>query len=217
MTDNHLSPDSRLCDVNFLLQSLRINLSSLDQRPITTLEMGAVSTSFDAKEDGSINFHLNLTSLQIIDRVTPNSLFPAVLKSHISKDDDVETFSIRFSKSRSGHQRLHVKLETFEAIASPKLIKQLKLFFTLSKGGVGPPKSAAVNPLLTQSLSGSIDLFYDAAQGDLPPEDTTSVKAPDVVEIPKLAAIDDFSSALIDVWKSKTESKIAWEIDMDLQ
>ena len=218
VTDNDLSPDSRLCDVNFLLQSLRINLSSLDQRPITTLEMGAVSTTFDAKQDGSINFHLDLTSLQILDRVTPNSLFPAVLKNHAgSKEGDVDTFSIRFSKSKSGHQRLRVKLETFEAIASPKLIKQLKLFFTLSKEGVGPPKLTKVNPLLTQSLSGSIDLFYDAAQGDFPPEPATSGKALGEVEIPKLAAMDDFSTALIDAWKLKTESKIAWEIDMDLQ
>lgn len=219
VADNDLSSDSRLCDVNFLLQSLRISLSSYDERPLTALEMGAVSTSFDANQDGSFNFHLDLTSLEIQDRVTPNSLFPAILKNHIAANDgDPKTFSIRLSKSRSGHQHLRVKLETFEAVASPKLVKELHQFFSLPGQGMGPPKPATVNPILTQSLSGSIDLFYDASSGDPPSaeEKITDTTAGNL-DASHSANMDDFSSALIDAWKTKTESKTAWVVDMDLQ
>ena len=37
LKENDLSSDSRLCDINFILQSLRVNLSSYDQRPLTSL------------------------------------------------------------------------------------------------------------------------------------------------------------------------------------
>jgi len=218
IADTELSSDSRLCDVNFMLRSLRIDLSSYDERPLTSLEMGAVSTSFDANQDGSFSFNLDLTSLEIQDRVTPHTLFPEILKNQATlRDNPDQTFSLRLSKSKSGDQLLRVKLDTFEAIASPTLVSELKRFFTLSRQGAAPPKSAKVNPILTQSLSGSIDLFYDAAEGDALTEDKPEVSSDGFQNGPQSAAMEDFSNALIDAWKTKTESKTSWVVDFDIQ
>lgn len=215
VADSELSADSLLCDVKFVLGSLRINLSSFD-RPVTSLEMGSVSTSFDANQDGSYSFDLALTSLEVQDRVTPKSFFPTILKNQpgATTGDADKAFRVRCSKNRSGDQQVQVKLSTFEAVASPTLLVELKQFVTLSKHRPGTSKSAKANPLLAQSLSGSVDLFYDASEGSDRKEDHVLVPSQ---EMASSAAMGDISNALIDAWRSKTESKASWIVDLDIQ
>lgn len=212
-----LSSDSRLCDVKFVLGSFQINLSSYDQRPLTSLEMGAVSASFDANQDGSYGLDLALTSLEVHDRVTPKSLFPTILKNQPGlADEGDKVLSVRCGKSKSGDQHVEVKLNTFEAVASPNLLMELKQFFSVSKHRPVPTKSAQKNPVLAQSLSGSIDLFYDATEGSDRKDDPALVVY-ETQELPPSAGRDDISNALIDAWRIKTETKSSWVVDLDIQ
>jgi hypothetical protein len=132
---------------------------------VAALDMGTVSVDFEAAADGAYGFNFDLFDLEIQDRATPNSLFPSVLRSmkktSVDKEGHEGAFNLHLSKTKSGDQKLRLKLAEFEAVASQILFRELKRFFTAS-----PIKSATTNlqrnPLLAQSLSGSVDLFYDA-------------------------------------------------------
>ena len=207
-SDAELSSDSKLCDIQFTLGSFRIHLTSYDMRQLASLDMGKVSASFDANVDGSFDFDFRLTSLEIHDKVTPDSLFPTVLKNQATqaRDADSEAFGVRLGKSATGDQNLRVVLDAFEAVASPVLLVELNRFVsfhplpTLSK----PSKQ---NPILAQSLSGSVDLFYDATEGVRPPE-IFSLRSQE-------EDTNFFRSRVAEL--SLTETKSALTIDLDLQ
>jgi hypothetical protein len=209
VVESELSPDSRLCDVKFVLGSLRIDLSSYDEGPIVSLEMGSVSTSFDANQDGSLAFDLVLTSLEIQDRATPRTFFPSVLKNQATASTD-SAFRTRYSKNHRGDQNFVAKLSTFEAVASPALLVELKEFASLPKQRSG---TSTTNPLLAQSVSGSVDLFYDATEGSDRQEDPFGFLAHDVTPS---GTLTDVSNALVSAWKSRSDSKSLWIIDLDI-
>jgi hypothetical protein len=215
MAEEALSNDSKLCNIHFVLGSLRINLTSYDLRPVVSLNMGKVSSAFKANADGSFVFGLKLFSLDISDMVTPKSLFPNILSSlrsqELAQENDIFMFNL--SKTKEGDQKLTVRLVSFHAIASPLLLTELKRFFTLSTG-TRATKTWPQNPLLAQSLSGSVDLFYDADEGAdiLPGLKTTKSEGS-----PASPPSNSFSNALIDAWKSKTETKATWLIDLDIR
>lgn len=214
VTDNDLSQDSKLCEVKFILGSFRVHLTSYDLRPIADLQMGTVSTAFDASADGSFAFDFTLASLEITDMVTPKSFFPSVLKNqNVSQSPGVSeaAFSVHVEKTKSGDQYLDVKLSTFEAVASPVLFVELKRLFSLSSLPTSRTSSHQ-NPMLAQSLSGSVDLFYDATLGA---SSHAFVEPLGVPETP-LVDVGGISEALIDAWKSKTETHAAWIIELDI-
>jgi vacuolar protein sorting-associated protein 13A/C len=214
VVDAELSNDSRLCDVKFVLGSLRVNLTSYDLRPVADLQMGTVSTAFDANADGSFGFDLSLASLEITDMVTPKSYFPTVLKNQ-ELPESSDAFSVRIAKAKSGDQQLDVKLSTFEAVASPLLLLELQRLFTLLPQPLSQ-KSSAQNPMLAQSMSGSVDLFYDA--NELASSQMTIVTTPMNEPAPLSApGGSDISGTLIDAWKTKTETQTSWTIDLDIQ
>lgn len=212
-----LSRDSRLYDVQFVLDALRVELVGYDLRPIASLAMGQVSVDFDAAMDGAFGFNFDLSDLEIFDRITPNSLFPSVLRM-IDKSDkkQADAFHFNVSKSSSGDQGLSLKVVPFEAVASQLMIRELQRFFrdTPVNGGLDPRRRA--NPLLAQSVSGSVDLFYDAHQGgsflrlEPPPENDLKPKP-----TPRFNR-QDLSNALIEAWKEKTETKVSWMLDLDV-
>jgi hypothetical protein len=117
-------------------------------------------------------------------------------------------FSVHVEKTKSGDQHLDVKLSTFEAVASPVLFLELKRLFSLSS----LPTSKTSNPMLAQSLSGSVDLFYDATQG------ASSHMFVEPLGVPEYPVVDvgGFSEALFDAWKSKIETQAAWIIELDI-
>lgn len=218
--ESSLSSDSQLCEVHFVLGSCCIHLTSHNDSPLTSLEMGAVTSTFNANQDGSFIFDSALTSLEVEDRVTPRTRFPTILKNQTKDTLLRDALRVHLAKSKNGDQHLIIKLDTFEIVASPTLLLELRKFGTLSSELTGPQKLVRTNPLLTQSLSGSIDLFYDAAQGnDLTAKDTRASITSSMVESPfhpSKAGQDDLSKALIDAWKTKTETKASWFIDLDL-
>ena len=216
--DSELSSDSRLCDLRFVLGSFRVDLSSYGQQPLVLLEMGTVSTIFDANQDGSYTFDLALTSLDVHDRFTLNTFFPTVLTNQLSDGTKEvgKVLSVTCSKSKKGDQRIRMKLKTIEAIASPSLLIQLKEFISLSKHRPPPTKTTKANPLLAQSLSGSVDLFYDAAEGSDRVDDNIG-KPHKNQDGPGSDVIDDLSNTLIDAWRMKEVSQASWIIDLDLQ
>ena len=218
LQDSELSSDSRLCDLRFVLGSFRVDLTSYGQQPLVLLEMGSVSTVFDANQDGSYTFDLALTSLDVHDRFTLNTYFPTILTNQLSDGTKEvgKVLAITCSKSKKGDQRISMKLKTIEAIASPTLLIQLKEFISLSKHRPPPSIKSKANPLLAQSLSGSVDLFYDATEGSdriddsvLRPHKNPDGQGSDVM--------DDISNTLIDAWRMKEVSKASWIIDFDLQ
>jgi hypothetical protein len=221
--DDDLSNDSKLCDVKFVLGSLNINLISYDLRPIAALGMGVVSANLNASADGAFGFEFKLSDLEINDMATPMTLFPSVLRNVTSALQDhgeydspavgKEAFKVYFEKAKSGDQKLLVKLAAFEAVASPTLLREVKTFFSVSPVG-SSVHGTKRNALLAQSLSGSVDLFYDADEG------TRQRESDDIADDGNVATTDrvsELSSVLIDAWKEKTETKTSWMMDVDIK
>lgn len=196
-----------LCQVKFILQSFRIRLAQYDLRSLASLDMGIVATELNAQSDGAFQFSFQLSSLEIRDHFTLNSLFPVVLTKQESNGDDA--FSIKFDKTAAGDQSLQILLHTFQAVASPLLLQEFKIFFSPN---VATIQSKNGNPLLKQSMSGSVDLFYDATEGAQPGPPMISASV-----ISNEAIINDLSLALVDAWRAKTAKKSALRVDVDIQ
>jgi len=220
MAEEELSNDSKLCNIHFVLGSFHVNFSSESFCQVASFNMGKVATAFKANADGSFIFGLKVSSLDITDMVTPNSMFPNVLKS-LQKDtvsgeiDDV--FAFNLSKTKEGDQKLNAKLVSFQAVASPILLKEVQKFFTVSGQRQNRllPKQ---NPMLAKSLTGSVDLFYDASEGvDQTPAADPFVDSLASKQEHSPQASSTFSDALIEAWKSKAETKVSWVVDLDIR
>ena len=214
--DAELSKDSCLCDLRLILGSFKINLSTHGMTPLASLFLGMVTTSFDAKVDGSFNFKLKLSSVLIHDAVTVKSLYRTILRNLASPDgltSSDNSFELHLSKSTDGHQNVALKMVAFEMVASPILFVEIKRFFSSSQRA---SKTAVTkkNPLLAQSISGSVDLFYDAVEGK------TKMLAVDVLGDSFMAeaeaAANHVSSTLLAVWKNKVLVKKLLTIDFDI-
>ncbi|GKY92337.1 hypothetical protein MPSEU_000204700 [Mayamaea pseudoterrestris] len=217
VADNELSLDSRLCDIKFVLGSLDLQLTTYDKRPLTGLIMGTVTASFCANVDGSYVMECSMTRLVIIDRVTPQSIFPNILQNQRTSGgiDDEKNYAFRahVSRLKAGDQVVKLWLGKFEAVASPKLIVEVKHFLA-EDGAAARLSGIAQNPVLAQSMSGSVDIFYDASEGeDMPSPPSAFDKQTGSVA----SAIFDPSQTLIAAWKSKTDRKAAWMVDLDIQ
>ena len=107
VSNAELSPDSRLCDIKFVLGSFDTQLTAYDLCPLLGLEMGKVAASFQANVDGSYVFDCSMRSLTITDRVTPQSCFPCVLQNQGIPDvidEQKDSFHAYIAKRRSGDQ-----------------------------------------------------------------------------------------------------------------
>ncbi|KAG7361574.1 vacuolar sorting-associated protein 13, N-terminal domain containing protein [Nitzschia inconspicua] len=217
LREKDLSKDSKLYDFEFVMRSFKIDLVAYDLKHVASLDMGQVTTSFDAAMDGAFAFDFELSNLEIFDRATPQSIFPSVLRMIDQPDrtEEKRAFQFNVSKSSTGDQSLSLKVATFEAVASQLMVKEVQRFFQASSNNFSSKKNRKANPLLAQSISGSVDLFYDALpgesfvvqQGELLKEETG--RKPMVTQY-------DLSNALIDAWKEKTERKVSWMIDVDI-
>jgi hypothetical protein len=72
--------------------------------------------------------------------------------------------------------------------------------------------------MLRKSLSGSVDLFYDAKEGD----SLRSIEIPHLVEgqnkgVSSPEVKDTLSNKLVDVWKKKSQEKVSWMVDIDIK
>ena len=237
-----LSNESKMYDVQFVLGSFRINLNSYNYTPLALLKMGTVSIEFQANADGSYTFDFSMNSLCIEDKITPKSFFPTVLQNQSSHKDVnrsyTKAFSFHVDKTKSGDQHLRVQLSTFEAIASPLLLKELKRFLsvndTLSSTGRNI-NDQKINPILAQSLSGSVDLFYDASEKlrSSCMDNTVAESSASMSELLQWQDVhhrnskqptsnttglsDNISNALFDAWKVRTKTRSSWLIDLDIQ
>ena len=163
-----LSEDSKLCDIEFILGAFKINLVGHAMKNLASFELGTTTTTFNANVDGSYIFESKLASMELHDRVTLESLFPTVMRSITSLEaaDNMgsDVFKFSLEKSRTGDQHLMLRLAAFEMVASQMLLVGVKQFFTLS-GASYTKKGAQQNATLIRSMSGSVDLFYDADDG----------------------------------------------------
>lgn len=217
VSETELSKDSKLAILKFVLGSLEISLSSHGSRQLVSLDMGRTATTFDINADGSFAFDFALDSLDILDRATPQTLYPYILSnqaSHSLSQTKSKAFEVHVAKTKGGDQHLEVVLNAFEAVASPSLLLELKRFASTSPVSF-PINATTLNPVLAQSISGSVDLFYDATEG------TTSNQIPSVGggDLPSLGGhypTSDISHTLIEAWKVKAETKAAWVIDLDV-
>ena len=154
--EDELSNDSKLCNIHFVLGSFRINLTSQNLSQVASFNMGKVASAFKANADGSFVFGLKVSSLDITDMVTPNSLFPNVLRS-LQKEavpGEVEdVFAFNLSKTKEGDQKLSAKLVTFQAVASTIVLKEVKKFFTLSSSEQLSIPNLVLNSLIIASNS----------------------------------------------------------------
>ena len=172
-----LSSDSMLCDISFELGSFTVDLVTFAAAPLVSMEMGTVISHFKANADGSFMSTFSLSSFDVHDRITKGSIFPVVIRSLQSSEQDSELYTFEdamdFSLCRAsnGDQRLEAKMVSFEIVASDSLIKEVKKFLNLAHIQVGNVQSnshaysqstSRSNPLLQYSVSGSSDMFYDA-------------------------------------------------------
>ena len=228
-----LSADSKLCKVNFTLGSFRVNLVSYGLQPLTALQMGTFSSTFNANADGSFDARFTMLSLAVDDMVTARSHFPCVVKSlQASQTDRLSTgadapsrthaLDFNLTKSKTGDQDLVLQMAAFEIVAASLLFKELFDFFSVKNGDTvsNVRKREKRNPILQQSMTGSVDLFYDADLGD--PDLPSSDFLPDVnsrqnTHTTTTAEISDrLTDALVEAWTSKTQSKRAWRITCDI-
>ncbi|KAL7576943.1 hypothetical protein ACA910_006700 [Epithemia clementina (nom. ined.)] len=243
--DDALSNESKMFDIQFVLGSFQINLTTYNFTSLALLKMGTVSTKFQSNANGAFDFDFSLSSLSIEDKITTNTFFPTVLKNQSKSNNNnnneiSKAFSIRMNKTKSGDQQVQVQLSTFEAIASPNLVKEMKRFFSVTDGLLtsgGSNYNAKANPILAQSLSGSVDLFYDASEGPQHEHSTRALVSSGseplhrstLLRSPKQhnarpttsnntkVVSDNISNALFDAWKARTETRSSWLIDLDLQ
>ncbi|KAL7555198.1 hypothetical protein ACHAWF_018915 [Thalassiosira exigua] len=231
-----LSSDSMFCDVNFNLGSFRVDLLTAPRRSLTSLEMGMVTASFKANADGSFTSGLSLLSLEVTDRVTPDSFYPTICRSlQKAHTDQSRAFEFQLRKSGAGDQELVLRMVACQIVASPALLFAVKDFFKLpeghprrSNGGAGTQR-----PMLYKSVSGEEDLFFDAKEGSssmlLSPLPATSSKAPQFDPISPIKATDTqgtlskdgkvsdkLSSAIVDAWNGKNQQKQQWKMDVDI-
>jgi len=223
ITEKDLSKDSILYDMEFVLDSLKVDLVAYDLNHIASLDMGKVTIDFNATMDGAFTSSLELYDLEIFDRTTPNSLFPSVLKKMIESVPEANKSSalnLDLSMSSNGDQSLVLKMAEFQLVSSKFMARELQQFFqdTSDKNGRTSSSRMKSNPMLRKSFSGSVDLFYDAKQVEsirqlqLDPETEDDVRAnnsPVVKEI--------LSNKFFDVWKKKSKSKASWMLDLDVK
>lgn len=204
-----LSNDSWLCDLSFVLGALQIDLRN-GNRPLTTLKMGTVINSFNANADGSLNFDFALSSLDVHDLVTQSTLFPMVVRNlAISTSKALE---LKYAKTKTGDQDFRLSMVPFEMVASPLLVVEAKKFFSLENEAATTRNLQ--NPILRQSLSGSVDLFFDADSGqDSIGEGNNFLLNTD----PPPNFSDQLSNALTEAWRNKTMEKSSWTVDCDIQ
>lgn len=202
-----LSKDSWLCDVSFVLGAFQIDLLN-GVRPMATLSMGTVNSSFNANADGSFTFDFALSSLGLQDLVTQDSLFPMALRNLKGTDD--KTMKLRYAKSKTGDQSVSLSMVAIEMVASPLLVRETVKFFTLSTKDQSFRNPQ--NPILRQSLSGSVDLFFDADTGG-----ASIASLPAALTEASPTFSDQLSLALAEAWKVKMKEKSAWRVDCDIQ
>ena len=212
--DAELSKDSKLCDIAFVLGSFKVGLEGHNSKQLASFEMGTASTSLKANADGSYVFDCQLASIDLHDKVTFKSLFPTVIQNITSADDnkDKGVFQFTLDKSKAGDQNMSLYMAASEIIASQMLIMEVKNFFSLS-GTVSEQKGKYDNAMLQQSLSGTVDLFYDAHEGSEP---TPMFDFSEGTAAAKEKISDTISSALVDAWKRKTKEKTAWTMNCDI-
>lgn len=201
-----LSSESILLDLSFALKSVSIQLSTCNNRSLARFEMGTVATKFHSMKNGSFGAYLALSSLEILDQATTNTLFPSVLKNRAEEED---AFTFELSKADNGDQKLASKLSTFEVVSAPQLLIEISRFLRCDQSVSFEKKQ---NPLLAQSISGSVDLFFDAHGG----KSLGDISDYDVSYEPTSQVVEDFSNVLIEAWKNKTKTQAEWSLDLDL-
>jgi hypothetical protein len=235
-----LSTDSMLCDVSFEMGSFAVDLVTFRDLPLVSLEMGTVLSQFKANADGSFTSTFSLSSLNVYDRITRNSIFPVVIRSLESSDKNknsglnTSTFKnaidLKLGRARNGDQSLEAKMVSYEIVACDVLLKEMKKFTNLVHG-----KKSYVpvsNPTLEYSVSGSADLFYDATDVGTSTMMASTIlsdldelsrnlqsrheekNASRQMHAPKVS--DKLSSAFADAWKSKLEKQTVWSVQIDL-
>ena len=254
-TKDQVSQDSKLYDISFVWQAFKVHLTNYDSRPVAALDMGQVTTQFQANANGSFGFDFQLAHLTIQDQCTPHSLFPNVLRNiqeqqvgdegkeeHVNQHNG-QAFQLHLNKTKTGDQKLLVKLAAFEAVASPILLEQIYRFFSITTAETKSTQAMMKqNPILAQSLSGSVDLFYDADPGasvmhvatspslarsplELAPNGNTGsgttprhiATATSTTSAATSSSSNTFSNALMDAWKEKTKTKSAWVMDVNVK
>ena len=251
-----LSTDSMYCDVKFTLGSFRAELVSAKKKPLALLHMGTVAANFAANADGSFEFGFTLLSLRIDDRVTEKTLFPSVLRSlqrqrhesalkaastgerRLAKDavaspnrapptPSKHAFVFTLRKSKGGDQDLGLRMVAFEVVASSLLLREVKAFLAEEAPAASPSRAQGNNPMLAKSMSGSVDLFYDA---NLDGESELNLMPTLVEDIPEATSLgagagqspqqakvaDRLSAALADAWGAKTEGRKSWTVECDV-
>jgi vacuolar protein sorting-associated protein 13A/C len=222
--DETLTKDSMFCDVNFTLGSFQVNLTTVGNQPITSLEMDMVSTSFKAKADGSFAFGLSLLSLEVLDSVTAGTFYPTICRSlQKSQTKQSHAFQLQLKKSKGGDQELVLKMVACEIVASPLLMFAVVEFFKLPM-----PTSKNANPILLETVSGEEDTFFDARERESTIMTSSPVRASTVaapidspmhhnVEPSKDGKVSDkISSAIVDAWNGKNQKKQHWTMDFDI-
>ncbi len=219
IADNGMSKDAMKYDLNFVLDAMKIDLVGYDSNHLASLDMGKVTIGFDAKEDGAFTTSFDLNDLQVYDRTTPNSIFPTVVKKIETGSEDKMTGALHLdvSMSSNGDQFLGAKMAEFQLVLSKLMFQELQHFFE-DPSITSTPTKRKSNPLLRKSLSGSIDLFYDAKEGHYP----RSIEVPQRIDddyegISSNEVKEILSNKLVDAWKKKSKEKESWIVDIDLK
>ena len=215
VADAKLSKESRLCNLDFTLESFKLNLSTHEQI-LASLSLGMANSLFHANADGSFNFKLKLSTVHIDDLVTVNSLYKIIfcnLTAPAGLTLSEDSFEFQCLKSSNGHHHISLKMAAHEMVASPLLVVEIKKFFSLSRS-FHNARACTNHPLLLESLSGSEDQFYDTDEG------IEKKSAADVIEEILVAeaevAAEKLSSALLVAWRQKVEDKKFFTADFDV-
>ena len=209
-----LSDTAKLCQLEFKLGELSVNLENASKQPMLGLEMGTVSTTFASDVGGSFEFQYSLTNLEILDHGAQraSSLFPSILKSIPQNSDETggikateDAFHVHMAKNITGDSKLTVKLIPFEAVVAPHLLSEVMDFVKM-------PSSSDNSTVEIEQIN------EDEGRNDDKEADSTLVdKAKEEVKEQSSEYADNFSNALVEAWQEKTKERTSLTIDLDLQ
>ena len=134
-----VSAASQSVELQFVLESVVMDIVTQPGHPIVSLQMGRASVAFTSKADGSVSCAYRLSLLKIVDSVTVDTIFPNLCRPKDKEQNDIVMFHLEMTKSGDGMVSFHVG--ALEVVASSNLLLMMKDFFTIAKPVIGGKNS----------------------------------------------------------------------------
>ena len=202
--------DALYVDAEFTLHQMKVVVSISKLEHVAKAQLGEVSMSLSSAISGESELSFGLQNIRIVDLSTTKTVYEEVV-STLQGNEEESAFRLNLCLNRMGDRELVAKLQAHRVIvAFPFILELLKLL-----SGRRQPTLVANDVILTQSLSGSVNLFYDANECGRQQSysDSSTFLQVNGGEHPFSS---DVSSLLKSTWKRRQQTK-SLVVDIDLR